>query len=127
MLTSSKIPATFVARSGKKLTLTGTLTNAQPGYPVLSGEPVAISKVVNGLPVSVATGKTDSTGKYSISFVPPTNGSYQVTTNQIAKVEEPTLNPVFGDLLSPASTTAVKITVHSVITELNSRNQGGRR
>jgi tungstate transport system substrate-binding protein len=126
LLTSSKIPATFVARAGKKLTVTGTLTNAQPGYPVLSGEPVAISKVVNGLPVSVATGKTDSTGKYSISLVPPTNGSYQVTTNQISKVEEPSLNPVFGDLLSPASTTAVKITVHSAITELNSRNQGGQ-
>ena len=72
-----QIPATFVARAGKKLTVTGTLANAQPGYPVLSGEPVAISKVVNGLPVSVATAKTDSQGKYSISLVPPTNGSYR--------------------------------------------------
>ena len=36
---------------------------------------------------AVATAKTDSTGGYSISFVPPTNGSYAVTTNQISKVE----------------------------------------
>jgi tungstate transport system substrate-binding protein len=126
LIKSSKIPAKFVAKAGKKLKITGTLTNAQPGYPVLSGEPIAISKVVNGLPVSVATGKTDSQGKYSISFVPPTNGSYEVTTNQISKVEEPSLNPVFGDLLSPAATTPVKITVHSIITQLASTSQGGQ-
>jgi tungstate transport system substrate-binding protein len=126
LITSSAFPGTFVARSGKKLTITGTLTNAQPGYPVLSGESVAVSKVVNGLPVSVATGKTDSTGKFSISFVPPTNGMYEVTTNQVAKIEDSTLNPVFGDLLSPAATTPVKVTVHSVITQLSSTTQGGQ-
>jgi len=126
LLEGSPLPKTFVARAGKKITVKGTLTNAQPGYPVLSGEPVAVSKVVNGLPVSVATGKTDSNGKYSISFVPPTNGSYEVTTNQIAKVEDSALNPVFGDLLSPAATTPKKITVHSVITQLASTTQGGQ-
>jgi ABC-type tungstate transport system permease subunit len=125
-LTASRIPSTFVARSGRKLTLTGTLTNAQPGFPVLSGEPVIASKIVNGLPVQVATAKTNGSGGYSLSFAPPTNGSYAVTTNQIAKVEEPTLNPVFGDLLSPASTTPAKITVHSVMTQLSSRSQGGQ-
>lgn len=126
LLKSSTLPATFVARAGKKLTVKGTLTNAQPGYPVLSGEPVAVSKVVNGLPVSVATGKTDSQGNYSISFVPPTTGNYEVTTNQISKVEDSSLNPVFGDLLSPAATTPTKITVHSVITQLSSTSQGGQ-
>jgi tungstate transport system substrate-binding protein len=126
LLSGSPLPKTFVARAGKKVTVKGTLTNAQPGYPVLSGEPVAISKVVSGLPVSVATGKTDSQGKYKISFVPPTTGSYEVTTNQIAKVEDSALNPVFGDLLSPAATTPKKITVHSVITQLASTTQGGQ-
>ena len=126
LLNGSPLPATFVARKGKKLTVRGTLTNAQPGYPVLSGEAVAVSKLVSGLPVSVATGKTDSQGKYSISFVPPTNGKYEVTTNQIAKVEDSNLNPVFGDLLSPAATTPKKITVHSVITQLSSTSQGGQ-
>ncbi len=126
LLTSSKIPSTFLASGGKKLTITGTLTNAQPGYPVLSGKPVAVDKVVNGLPVSVATGKTDGQGKYSISFVPPTTGSYQVSTAPISQVEEPNLSPVFGDLLSPSATTAVKVTVHSVITGLTARNQGGQ-
>ena len=126
LLTSSKIPSTFLATGGKKLTITGTLTNAQPGYPVLSGKPVAVDKVVNGLPVSVATGKSDSQGKYSISFVPPTTGSYQVTTAEISQVEEPSLSPVFGDVLSPSATTAVMVTVHSAITELSSRTQGGQ-
>jgi ABC-type tungstate transport system permease subunit len=126
LLKGSPLPATFVARAGKKLTVNGTLTNAQPGYPVLSGEPVAVSKVVNGLPVSVATGKTDSQGNYRIKFVPPTTGSYEITTNQIAKVEDSSLNPVFGDLLSPAATTPTKIKVHSVITQLASTTQGGQ-
>jgi ABC-type tungstate transport system permease subunit len=126
LLTGSPFPATSVARAGKKITVTGTLTNAQPGYPVLSGEPVSVSKVVNGLPVSVATGTTDSQGNYSISFVAPTTGSYEVSTSQIAKVENSTLNPVFGDLLSPAATTPTKITVHSVITQLDSTTQGGQ-
>ncbi len=74
----------------------------------------------------MATAKTNSTGGYSISFVPPTNGSYAVTTNQISKIENSTLNPVFGDLLSPAATTSAKITVHSIITTLSSTNQGGQ-
>jgi len=126
LLTNSPLPATFVARAGRKITVTGTLTNAQPGYPVLSGETVAVSKVVNGLPVSVATGKTDTQGKYSIKFVAPTTGQYEVTTNQIAKVEDSSLSPVFGDLLSPAATTPKKITVHSVITQLDSTTQGGQ-
>ena len=124
ILTASKLPGTY--KAGKKLTVSGTLTNAQPGYPVLSGKSVSIDKVVNGLPVSVATGKTNSQGKYSISFVPPSTGSYQVTTAQIAQIENSTLNPPFGDLLSPSATSPTKITVHSAITQLSGRSQGGQ-
>lgn len=125
-LTSSRLPSTYVARAGKKLTVKGSLTNAQLGYPVLSGEPVAVDQIVGGLPVEVASGKTDGSGKYSISFVAPATGSYEVSTAQIAKVEDSTLNPVFGDLLSPAATTPVKVTVHSVITNLSVRAQTGQ-
>jgi tungstate transport system substrate-binding protein len=126
LLTRSAIPATYRAASGKKLTIKGSLTNAQPGYPVLNNEPVAIDQIVGGVPVEVASGKTNGQGKYSISFVPPATGSYQVTTAQIAKVENPTLNPVFGDLLSPAATSSVKTTVHSAITKVTVRAQGGK-
>ena len=125
-LTTPRIPSSFVARSGRKINVSGTLTNAQPGFPTLSGEPVSVSKIVNGLAVQVATAKTNSSGGYSVNFVPPTNGSYAVTTNQISKVEIPSLSPVFGDLLSPASTTPAKVTVHSIITTLSSTDQGGQ-
>jgi ABC-type tungstate transport system permease subunit len=125
-LTKSPIPATYRAARGKKVTVKGSLTNAQPGYPVLSNEPVAIDQIVGGVPIEVASGKTNGQGQYNISFVPPATGSYQVSTAQIAKVENSTLNPVFGDLLSPAATASVKITVHSAITKLTARAQGGK-
>jgi tungstate transport system substrate-binding protein len=126
IVTTSRIPSSFFASSGKKLTVSGTLTDAQPGYPVLSSQPVTIAQVVGGLPVAVATGKTDSTGKYSISFVPPTTGSYQVTAPQISQIVDSALSPPFGNLLSPAATAPVHVTVHSAITSLSARNQGGQ-
>jgi ABC-type tungstate transport system permease subunit len=126
LLTSSRLPGIYRAAGGQKLTVTGTLTNAQLGYPVLSGEPVTVVRIVGGLPVSVASGRTDSAGRYSISFIPPATGSYGITTAQIAKIENATLNPPFGDLLSPSATTPTKVTVESAITELSSRNQGGQ-
>jgi tungstate transport system substrate-binding protein len=126
IVTTSRIPSSFFASSGKKVTVSGTLTDAQPGYPVLSSQPVTIAQVVGGLPVAVATGKTDSTGKYSISFVPPATGSYQVTTPQISQIVDSTLSPPFGNLLSPAATAPVHVTVHSAITALTARNQAGQ-
>ncbi len=124
LLTASKFPANYTAT--KKLTIKGTLTNAQPGYPLLSGKTVSIDKVVGGLPVSVAHGRTDKQGRYSISFVPPSSGSYQVTTGQIAQIENSKLSPPFGDLLSPSATTAQKVTVHSAITGLRAVSQNGQ-
>ena len=106
--------------------MSGTLTDAQPGYPVLSGQPVSVSMTTGGVPVPVATGKTDSQGKYSISFIPPTTGSYQVTTSPISQIVDSALSPPFGNLLSPAATTPVHITVHSAMTALKARNQGGQ-
>jgi tungstate transport system substrate-binding protein len=126
LVTTSRIPSSFFASSGKKLTVSGTLTDAQPGYPVLLSQPVTVAQVVGGLPVAVATGKTDSTGKYSISFVPPATGTYQVTTPQISQIVDSTLSPPFGNLLSPAATAPVHVTVNSAITALSARNQGGQ-
>jgi tungstate transport system substrate-binding protein len=126
IVTTSRIPSAFFAKSGKKLTVSGTLTDAQPGYPVLSSQPVSIVMVTGGLPLAVATGKTNSQGKYSVSFVPPTTGSYQVTTSQISQIVDSALSPPFGNLLSPAATTAVHITVHSAMPELKAQNQGGQ-
>ncbi len=125
-LTSSLRSSNYFARAGRSLTVTGSLVNAQPGYPVLAGKPVSIVKLAGVVPVRVATGTTNSQGRYSISFVPPSTGSYQVSTPQIAQIENATLSPPFGDLLSPSSTAAVKLTVHSFITQLRSVPQNGQ-
>ena len=126
LLANTRFPGKFFAAAGKKLTIKGTLTNAQPGYPALSGKQVAIDNLNGSVQVQVAKGKTDSTGKFSISFVPPKTGNYVVSTAQIAQIEEPNLSPVFGDLLSPAVTAQSKVAVTSVITKLNVRAQTGQ-
>jgi tungstate transport system substrate-binding protein len=119
-----KLPGNYNA--AKKLTLTGTLTNAEPGYPALAKQTVTVDKIVGTLPVPVASGKTNSTGGFSISFTPPSTGQYELSTGQISMIENATLNPVYGDLLSPAATTPAKLTVHSAVTGLRVLSQGGR-
>ncbi len=124
-ITAAKLPATYHA--GKPVTITGTVTNASPAIRRWPGSPSTIDRVVNNLPVPVATGTTDAKGAFTITFVPPVNGSYELTTSQIAQVEDSTLNPAFGDLLSPASTTPVKITVHSAVTKLSAPSRAAPR
>jgi hypothetical protein len=61
------------------------------------------------------SGKTDANGHYSITFTPPSSGSYQATTGAISQVENSSLNPVYGDILSPSATTAVPVAVSGTI------------
>ena len=118
------IPATFTA--GKPVTLTGNIVNKEPGFPALNGVTVSLSQVVNGLPVAVpgATATTDANGNFTLSFNPTVSGSYEVTTPEISKVEDGTLNPVFGDVLSPSASAATTVAVKSVITALKARSNG---
>jgi ABC-type tungstate transport system permease subunit len=124
IITASGIPHNYFA--GKPAKVTGTVTNAQPGYPVLAGKPVSVDEVVGGLSIPVASGKTSSSGGYSISFVPPVNGSYEVVTPQIAQIENASLSPPFGDLLSPAATTPVSVTVHSKTQNFRVESEGAK-
>ena len=110
----------------KPMTVKGTLVNAEPGYPVLSGETVNVQQIVGGQPLTVASGKTNSAGAYSIKFTPSSTGSYQVSTGAISKVENTTLSPAYGDILSPASTAATKVTVHSALKNFGVKSQGGK-
>lgn len=126
ILSGTRFASKFFAAAGKKMTVKGTLTNAQPGYPVLSGKQVTIANSNGSVQVEVAQGKTDGNGKFSIGFVPPKTGNYVVSTAQIAQIENSKLNPVFGDLLSPAVTAQSKVTVTSAITKLNVRPQPGQ-
>ncbi len=121
---SSGLPKNYHA--GKPLTVKGTLVNAEPGYPALSGQTVNVDQVVGGVPLTVASGKTNSTGGYSIKFTPTSTGSYQVSTGQISMIENATLNPVYGDVLSPAATSPTKVTVHGSTSNFRVQSQGGK-
>jgi ABC-type tungstate transport system permease subunit len=123
-LTESGLTKNYNAK--KPITVKGTLVNAEPGYPTLSGETVNVQQIVGGVPLTVASGKTNSTGAYSIKFTPSSTGSYQVSTGSISKVEIPTLSPVYGDILSPAATTPANVTVHSALSNFSVKSQGGK-
>jgi tungstate transport system substrate-binding protein len=112
-ITAAGFPATITG--GTPITVAGSVTNAEPGFPVLSGKTVSVDEIVGGVGVPVATGTTDLHGSYSISFVPPASGSYEVSTNTIAQIENASLSPVFGDLLSPASTAPVAVNVQGTV------------
>jgi tungstate transport system substrate-binding protein len=116
---SPSLTATFSATAvptGKTVTVTGQLTNKEPGYPALGNEPVTVDQIAGTVPVAVATGTTNATGGYSVTFAPTSSGSYQVSTGQIAKVEDATLNPVYGDILSPASSPATQLSITGAAT-----------
>jgi hypothetical protein len=120
------IPKTFKA-GGKTVTVSGTLTNAEPGYPALAGKTVSIDELVGGLPVlPVGSAKTNSSGGFSIKFKPTSTGSYVITTKQIAQIENSVLSPPFGDLLSPAATSPVKVTVRGAITGFRIKSESGK-
>ena len=118
------LPHTY--RAGRPVTLTGTVTNAEPGFPALGQVTVTVSQAAGNLPVPVASGLTSATGAYRIRFTPPATGGYIVSTPAIAKVEDSTLNPVFGDLLSPAATAPARVTVHGTVTDLRVKATPGR-
>jgi tungstate transport system substrate-binding protein len=102
--------------AGKAVTVTGTVTNVEPGFPAIAGKPVTVDELEGILPVPVGTALTAANGSYSVTFTPPSSGSYEVTTGQISQIEEPSLSPVYGDLLSPASTSPFTITVGATAT-----------
>jgi tungstate transport system substrate-binding protein len=122
-LTETGIPT--VDNAGTPVTVTGTLTNAEPGYPALASQVVTVDEIEAGLPVAVASGTTSSSGSYSITFRPTSSGSYQVSTGQIAQIENSALNPVFGDLLSPAATSAVTTSVQGSVSIASSGARAG--
>ena len=123
-LTVKGLPKTYHA--GRPLTVSGQVTNAQPGFPEPSGARVFVDQIVGGLPVHVASAKTNASGKYSIRVSPTSSGSYQVATGQISQIEIPTLNPAYGDILSPAASVAVPVAVQSKVSGLSVKSVGGR-
>jgi ABC-type tungstate transport system permease subunit len=117
-------PTTFTA--GKPVTVSGSVANAEPGYPAPSGQTVSIDQVTGTTPLAVSSGTSDASGNFSIRFTPTTTGTYEVSTGVITQIEDSTLNPPFGDILQPASTVPAHVAVQSVITNIRGRSGGGR-
>ncbi|MBV9604570.1 MAG: hypothetical protein JO027_05665, partial [Solirubrobacterales bacterium] len=115
-----------VYRGGKPAKVTGTVTNAQPGYATPANATVNVDEIRGALVIPVASGKTNSSGRFSIKFVPPSSGSYEVSTGQISMIENPSLNPAYGDILSPGATAPVKVTVRAATPSLHATSQGGK-
>ena len=96
---------------GGSMTVTGTVTNGEPGYPAFVKKNVAIDEIVGGVPVKVASGKTSTTGTFSIKFKPKSSGDYVVSTAQLTPTENATLSPAFLDTLAPATSPVVPMVV----------------
>lgn len=116
-------PAQYHA--GRAITISGTLANAEPGWPVPARQPVSVEEVSGVTPLPIATVKSSATGAFRIRFVPPSTGQYVVGTPQITQIENASLTPPFGDILSPGATAAKNVTVHSALTTLHVRSIGG--
>ena len=96
------LPATV--KSGRLLTITGTLTNVAPGTPPLAGVQITLSaKATGGTSKSVATTTTDANGDFTLHFTPTVDASYTVSSRAISQIENASLSPVYGDLLQPTS------------------------
>jgi ABC-type tungstate transport system permease subunit len=108
------LPTTSLA--GKAITVTGTVANAEPGYAPIVAQTITVDEIVAGVPVAVASAKTNTDGTFSVKFTPRSSGEYQLSTGQISQVENSTLSPAFGDILSPAATPGVFLTLSGLPT-----------
>jgi tungstate transport system substrate-binding protein len=111
-ITAAGFPST--ATAGTPVTVTGQVIQNEIGYPAISGQTVSIDQVKGVTPISVGSGKTDASGHYSITFTPPSSGSYQVATGAISQIEDATLSPAYGDILSPGASPASSVTVNAM-------------
>ncbi len=107
---------------GRTATIHGHLANVVPGTPVLSGEPVHLT--IGG--TGVASTTTTSTGDFTLTYKPTSTASYAISVPKIAKVENTTLSPNFGDLLAATSVPIGRIAVQGTITLTSVKKAGPR-
>ena len=126
VIAASGIPSVDVG--GAPVTVSGTLTNAEIGYPALASQPIRVDQIVGGLPVQVAAGTTSSNGSFSIPFSPGSSGSFEVSTPQISQVEVANIQPGinYADTLSPSATAPVAMSVQGVVSILKSATAPGQ-
>jgi tungstate transport system substrate-binding protein len=122
VITASTLPGTV--RAGKSVTVTGSLKNVVPGTPALVGKKVTLSALRTSVakanpgakPVVVKSVLTRGPkGTFSFTFRPNANAKYTVTTAEISQIENDSLSPPFGDLLSPASKSLGRMNVRASV------------
>ncbi len=116
-ITATGFPSTVT--TGAPVTVTGQVINNEIGYPAIDHKTVSIDQLGGLTPLAVASGPTDANGHYSITFTPRSSGSFQVSTGLISQIEDATLNPPYGDILSPAASgsSAVAVNATAAITK----------
>jgi tungstate transport system substrate-binding protein len=104
----SATPSTSTGVAGSAVTVGGAVADPEPGAPGLAGQSVVV-RAVGGVPI--ASGLIDVTGHYSVTFVPPASGSYEVATAPISRLLDATAVPPFGDVLAASASAPFGLTV----------------
>ncbi|WP_460833418.1 substrate-binding domain-containing protein [Nocardioides hungaricus] len=95
---------------GKKITVSGTLTNAVPGTPALSDVPVKLmarpAAAPGATPTPVAAGRTDENGAFRIRYAPRASQILSIEVEGFSQVVDDSLDPIFGDILQGTSVDA---------------------
>jgi tungstate transport system substrate-binding protein len=114
-ITATGIPA--AATGGQTVTVSGQVSNLQPGFAAVANQPVTVDEIEGGLPVPVsgATGTTNATGGYSITFTPPSSGTYEVATGAIT-LAEPAAAANYSDILSPGTSAPTTLALQAAAT-----------
>jgi hypothetical protein len=87
-----------------RLAVTGSIRNVAPGTPPLSGVRMTLTAAQPGaIPQPVVAATTDSHGRFTLRFRPSRGARFTVQSPPVSKIENPTLRPIFGDLLAPTS------------------------
>jgi tungstate transport system substrate-binding protein len=107
----SQIGLSGTYKYGSTVTVSGTVTNPEPGYPAVATQNLTVDQLVAGVPIPVASATTDTSGNYTIKFTAKTSGQYQIATGALTQVENATLSPTFSDTLSPGASVPSTITV----------------
>lgn len=87
-----------------RMAVTGSIRDVVPGTLPLRGIHLTLLATTSGSePTPVTTATTDSHGRFALRFRPIPSTHFMVQSPPISRIEDPTIHPVFGDLLAAAS------------------------
>jgi ABC-type tungstate transport system permease subunit len=115
------------ASEGRRVEMTGTVDNAEVGYPNPRGLAVTLDRIVGGIPMPVASTRTSRTGAWSLAFKPNASGTFELSTPQTSEIENGSLAPVFGDILSPAASAPWRLAVAGPVPRFTKLSISGKK